>query len=91
MAVWPCGCGRRWQTLTPNRHGRPFDFSPVGVVVLVGDGSGDTTATLVGSVAALNNLLAGLTFTPDANLSGPAAAQLRLHTDDGQGLLMSAA
>ncbi|HMW71516.1 MAG TPA: Ig-like domain-containing protein, partial [Cellvibrionaceae bacterium] len=74
------------QTLSLTASGGRLDFSPVGVVLLAGDGSGDTSATLVGSVAALNNLLASLTFTPDANLSGPAAAQLRLHTDDGRGL-----
>ncbi len=74
------------QTLTLTATGGKLDFSPVGVVLLAGDGSGDTSATLVGSISALNTLLAGLSFTPDANLSGPAAAQLRVQTDDGRGL-----
>jgi|GEM_PF-910084 len=74
------------QTLSLTASGGRLDFNPLGVVVLLGDGSGDTAVGLVGSVTALNAVLASLSFTPDNNLSGPGAAQLLVRTDDGRGL-----
>jgi plastocyanin len=74
------------QTLSLTATGGSLDFNPTVVVLLFGDGSGDTSVSFVGSLAAVNSALASLKFTPATNLSGPAAAQLRVQTDDGRGL-----
>ncbi|MFZ6045561.1 DUF4347 domain-containing protein [Pseudomonas sp. CR3202] len=47
-----------------------------GLVFSVGSGSGDGTMTFDGTVSAINNALAGLSFTPTSGYHGPASLQI---------------
>lgn len=51
-----------------------------GVSFLVGNGTGDGTMVFEGNLSAINNALAGLSFTPTGGYYGPAAVQIT--TDD---------
>ena len=53
-----------------------------GLGLLVGTGTGDATVRFVGSLAAVNAALDGLTFTPTAGYNGVAALQIYT-TDNG--------
>ncbi|HTU09692.1 MAG TPA: hypothetical protein VMG08_02240 [Allosphingosinicella sp.] len=52
-----------------------------GLAFTTGDGSGDAVMTFSGSAAAINAALAGLTYTPTADLNGPDS--LTFTSDDG--------
>jgi hypothetical protein len=49
---------------------------------LSGSGSGTNSLVYTGTIAALNAALAGLIYTPTSNLSGVAAGQISLATND---------
>jgi Ca2+-binding RTX toxin-like protein len=55
--------------------------STAGLSFSTGDGTGDATMTFSGSTAAINAALAGLSYTPDANVNGPDS--LTMTTSDG--------
>ncbi|MCW5812281.1 MAG: cadherin-like domain-containing protein [Labilithrix sp.] len=62
-------------------------FTIAGLTFTTGDGTSDATMTFTGTVTAINNALATLTFRPDPNFNG--AATLRITTND-QGNTMPA-
>ncbi|WP_052081172.1 DUF4347 domain-containing protein [Pseudomonas sp. ML96] len=51
-----------------------------GVSFLVGNGTGDGTMTFEGTLSAINNALAGLSFSPTGGYYGPASVEIT--TDD---------
>lgn len=59
-------------------HGTVALGTTAGITLVAGTGAGDVTVTLRGTVGALNQALDGLTYTPDANYSGPAPLQFAL-------------
>ncbi|HET9637578.1 MAG TPA: cadherin-like domain-containing protein, partial [Allosphingosinicella sp.] len=48
-----------------------------GLTFTIGDGTGDTTMTFHGTLAAINTALATAKYTPTANYNGPAQIQLQ--------------
>ena len=57
-----------------------------GLTFTVGDGTGDTTMTFHGTLAAINTALATAKYTPTANYNGPAQIQLQV-TDTFGGIV----
>ncbi|SDM12851.1 Ig-like domain-containing protein [Oryzisolibacter propanilivorax] len=66
-------------TLTAS-HGLLTLGDTTGLAFSVGDGVGDGTMTFVGTIAAINTALAGLSFSPNGGYYGAAAVQIT--TDD---------
>jgi VCBS repeat-containing protein len=56
-----------------------------GLTFTVGDGTGDTTMTFTGTLAAINTALNGLSFNPTANYNGAASVQITTNDQGNTG------
>ncbi len=82
--VFSSGNGNQISVSDPNAGSNPIEVTltvtngtmtlsgTTGLTFVVGDGSGDGTMTVRGTVANINNALNGLTYTPTSNYNGSA-------------------
>jgi hypothetical protein len=67
-------------------HGALTLTTLTGLTFTAGDGTGDTTMTFHGTLAAINTALATAKYTPDSNYNGPAQIDLQV-TDTFGGIV----